>query len=241
MNIELIDYNPLSSRSDGIEDVLARVESQLARIEALCESHRSESISTASLSGLAVPQRSPFTDEFLQSYTIVPDGRPGASSSRSFWAQWPDLESFHSLPPLNPIQYDDREEYYAREMRRCEGFASPAATSIADLDLSPQTCWRLQQYFVRNVLSWVPLFDQTFLVTVVEYAATFRFANTDLSTALALLVLSLGAISNDDENTGDEPAEFAGIQYFIHGFRLASLTTAQTTDILAVQCNILSS
>lgn len=173
-------------------------------------------------------------------FAAVLDPGSVASSSRVFRTEWPDLEYFESLPPLNHIHYNDAEDYTSREIRRGESFFGYSVTS-ADLDISSRTINRYQQYFVRNVLSWIPLFDQKFMLARIEQAVESGFVEDDFSTALAWLILALGAISNDDGNFHDEPDRFAGVGYFLQGFRLAAHMSSYTPDIIAVQCHILSS
>jgi hypothetical protein len=165
------------------------------------------------------------------------------ASTRIFQTGWADFQNFESRPPLNHIYFDEGDEYALRENRRGEGFvlASSSVGSLDSLDLSPRAVWRYQHHFARNLLSWIPLFDQHFLVSLLEKATLSRFSENESSTALALLILALGALSNDDGNTNDDPAGFAGFEYFVHGSRLAAHMTNFTSNIILIQCHVLTS
>ncbi|PCG91204.1 Hypothetical protein PENO1_095030 [Penicillium occitanis (nom. inval.)] len=250
----------------GIEDVLVRVEDQLQvlhRIEALLvnpfpHSPGSDRISTAvgpiipggtyrglsQVSSPSVYNSQPLHQQQEQTTspaaTLDPDS---VASTRIFQTGWADFQNFESRPPLNHIYFDEGDEYALRENRRGEGFvlASSSVGSLDSLDLSPRAVWRYQHHFARNLLSWIPLFDQHFLVSLLEKATLSHFSENESSTALALLILALGALSNDDGNTNDDPAGFAGFEYFVHGSRLAAHMTNFTSNIILIQCHVLTS
>ncbi|KAL3457035.1 hypothetical protein BJX64DRAFT_293545 [Aspergillus heterothallicus] len=252
--------NPESS----VEDILLRLENQLHRIEACIPNHglspQSERHSNSNSSSNVATTIGPTTPSFSNSHGYAPTlsqeqeihptpdhgfnaiHDPGSvdSSSRIFRTEWPDLESFESLPPLNPIHYDDTEDHTYHGIQRGEQFAA-YTPNRASIDLSARTINRYQQAFVRNVLAWIPVFDQGYMVSVIRHASEQGFNESDLSSALGLLILALGAISSDDENVHDDPARFAGVDYFVLGFRATCYLTAHTVDILFVQCHVLSS
>lgn len=245
----------------SVGDAICRVEEHLHRIESLVVDVLSQvpqfnnankadrEYEIASAIGPVADMRGldysygtwPASDQQDNSPSIpIPDQGSVSSASRIFRTEWPDLETFESLPPLNSIQYDDTKEHTAREIRRGEGFAD-IPSDLSSLDLSPRTIRRYQQYFARNILSWVSLFDHSFMEAQIEKACQSGFAQDNLHTALAALIFALGAISNDDENTSDDPQSFAGIQYFAYGAKISSQMNTYGPSILSIQCQILSS
>jgi hypothetical protein len=141
---------------------------------------------------------------------------------------------------LEPLAYDDSEAILDREARQGQALFNNAwLTSASDLDLSPRTCWRLQQNFVRNVLPWIPLFDQQTCVSLVTDTAEKEFSESNTSTTLVLFILALGAISRGEHYTGDTPSEFLGLQYFhLASHRLAQ-DEAYMFDLRVAQCFVL--
>ncbi|KAK7425133.1 hypothetical protein QQX98_000047 [Neonectria punicea] len=62
---------------------------------------------------------------------------------------------------LEPLLFDDAEDYLECEHKYNRLILDPAAHfDISDVDLSFKTCWKNQQSFAKNVLPWVPIFDQ---------------------------------------------------------------------------------
>ena len=86
-------------------------------------------------------------------------------------------------PPLAPLAYDDDEGYLERESAQGEGLFQKPHLTIGDLDLTPRSCWRLQNAFARNVLPWCPLFDQQDCVEVVTRTCEAQFPDSTLETS----------------------------------------------------------
>jgi hypothetical protein len=149
----------------------------------------------------------------------------------------PNLESFCSLPPFNYIEYDEGELYFETEIR--QGAFLYGFTGDRSVGTSPKTCWRLQRLFAKNVLPWIPLFDQEYCIAKAASATDCGFKSEDLSVALAMFIFALGAISNEDDCTNDSPESFAGIAYFLEGCRIVDLSRVNNNTITVIQCRIL--
>lgn len=94
----------------------------------------------------------------------------------------------HDCPPcLRPLETLDGETYLQHEME--QGFRlyqtldteAGSQTSKKELDLSPRTCWRLQQSFIAHLLPWFPLFSQQTCADIVSHASESNFADLGLT------------------------------------------------------------
>ncbi|KAJ9611496.1 hypothetical protein H2200_004680 [Cladophialophora chaetospira] len=140
--------------------------------------------------------------------------------------------------PLLPLSVTNDEIYLEIEIRRGEALLSGPLASLQDLDLSPKTCWRLQQSFARGILPWCPFIDQEECARNVTRTCDLQFPQHDLETSLALFVLALGDISKQDYR-GDTANEFKGLDYFQLASSILSQPQHSAYSILAVQCRIL--
>jgi hypothetical protein len=149
----------------------------------------------------------------------------------------PNLEKWSCLLPLNQIEYNEGELYFQTEIR--QGARLYGYTPSKAPDTSPRICLKLQRLFATNVLPWIPLFDPEYCHQLVASASSNRFQNRNVSLALVMFIFALGAISNDDLNTGDSPEDFAGIEYFVQGYQIIDSNRAECNTITVVQCRIL--
>lgn len=149
----------------------------------------------------------------------------------------PTLEAWACYAPFNTIFYDESERYISTELQ--QGATLYSCTVRGELDVSPKTSWRLQRSFAKNVLPWIPLFDQEYCVEKVANASNSGFTVENTSVALVMFVLALGAISIDDENTKDDPAEFAGLGYFLKGCKIVGEHRSEANSLTMIQCQIL--
>lgn len=146
----------------------------------------------------------------------------------------------HPTPPvLEAMVFDDSEAFLEREMSQGEILFS--AEFAEDLDLSQRTTWRLQRTFARDILPWIPLFDQEECVRVVNLAFSHGFDQSSSLTSLTFLIFALGAIAGADHDTDDNIHEFPGAQYFVTACRALGLHPAWQRDVVALQCRILQS
>ncbi|RDW69908.1 hypothetical protein BP5796_08305 [Coleophoma crateriformis] len=149
----------------------------------------------------------------------------------------PRLEGFRCLPPFNAAVYDDTEGYYQREFEQGATLYQPHGDEY--LDLTPSVCYRLQRLFTKNVLIWVPIFDAEYCSAQFAEAVRCGFSSSSISVAITMFVLALGAISNEEEYTGNCAKEFAGISYFQKACKIVDENRGQMNSIIVVQCRIL--
>jgi hypothetical protein len=199
--------------------------------------------------GLAIEQYVPGpTPELRSSHRELPDSlaRPLSLTERHPSAylspethriSLPNLEKWSCLPPLNQIEYNEGETYFQTEIQ--QGVRLYRFTPSKAPDTSPRICLKLQRLFATNVLPWIPLFDPEYCHQLVVSASSNGFQNRNVSLALVMFVFALGAISNDDVNTGDSPEDFAGIEYFVQGYKIIDSNRAECNTITVVQCRIL--
>ena len=144
-----------------------------------------------------------------------------------------------ALPePLISLSVSNSEKYLETEIRRGEALLREPVASLQSLDLSPKTCWRLQQSFARAILQWCPFIDQEECARMATRTSDLQFSEHDLETALTLFVLSLGEISKQDYR-GDAADGFKGLDYFQVACSIICQPQHSRYSIIAVQCRIL--
>jgi hypothetical protein len=152
----------------------------------------------------------------------------------------PELNLVNCVYPLNQLVYDDMEEYLQREAIQGNKFYSYIPT--AEVDLSPRTCWLLQQSFATNILPWLPLFQADQCVRHLEEAALNNYSVSNPSSLLTLFVLAIGAIISRPNDTEYAVERLAGMEYFYKGCKgLEAYGLRMDHDIPIIQCRILSS
>lgn len=152
----------------------------------------------------------------------------------------PELKNCYCLPPLNELIYDDTEEYYQREIEQGDKFYSYVPT--VEVDLSPRTCWLLQQSFATNILPWLPLFQGDHCVRHHEDATIHNYDPLNPSSTLTLFVLAVGALIGRPTDTEDAVEHLAGMEYFHKACQsLEVYNKKRSVDIVIIQCRILSS
>jgi hypothetical protein len=152
----------------------------------------------------------------------------------------PELKNCRCLPPLNILIYDDMEDYLQREI--IQGYAFYAYVPTVEVDLSPRTCWLLQQSFATNILPWLPLFQADHCVRHLEDATIHNYDPLNPSSTLTLFVLAVGALIGRPNDTEDAVDRLSGMEYFYRG--LKSLEVHNRTgsyEMEIIQCRILSS
>lgn len=140
--------------------------------------------------------------------------------------------------PLRNLCIDDTESYIERETIQGRGIFSGDA-QLNEADLSPRTCWRLQQAFVRDLLPWTPIFSASHCMEQISDVERGDFDSSDLRTALAFFVFALGAFSVAEDHIEDDSAGFPGLQYFQPACRILQQNQELHNNLLAVQCHIL--
>lgn len=152
----------------------------------------------------------------------------------------PELKNCNCLAPLNELVYDDMADYLQREILQGDEFFDYVPT--IEVDLSPRTCWGLQQSFAVNILPWLPLFQADDSVRHLEDATIHNFNPRNTSSTLTLFVLAVGAIINRPNDTEDAVDCLAGMEYFYKGCRsLEGYNRKRSSNIEIIQCRILSS
>ena len=152
----------------------------------------------------------------------------------------PELKNVRCVSPLNELVYDDMEAYLQREIRQGDEFYAHVPT--IEPDVSPRTCWLLQQCFATNILPWLPLFQMDYCVRHLEDARGHNFDLTNPSSTLTFLVLAVGSLLNRPNDTEDAVDRLAGIEYFYRGTKgLEIYNKRKSLDIIVIQCRILSS
>lgn len=150
------------------------------------------------------------------------------------------MKNVHCVAPLNEMVYDDMEGYLQREILQGNEFYAFVPT--IEPDLSPRTCWLLQQSFATNVLPWLPLFQADYCVHHLEDATFHRFDPANPSSTLMLFLLAVGALLNRPNDTEDAVDRLAGMEYFYRGLKgLEIYNKSRRFDIVIIQCRILSS
>jgi hypothetical protein len=148
------------------------------------------------------------------------------------------LENCRPPTTLTPLARDVSEEYIDIEARQGEElFGTPFTPEL--MDLSNTARWRLQQSFAKNVLPWFPLFDESYCMENINFAAAREFNHSHLETGIAFFIFALGALSKADNHTADTPHEFPGIQYFLAATRVINNSPIAHGSILAIQCRLL--
>ena len=142
------------------------------------------------------------------------------------------------LPPA-PLAHDDDEGYLERENTQGEALFQNPHLTIGDLDLTPRSCWRLQNAIARNVLRWCPVFDQQDCVEATTRTCDAQFPEPSLETSFTLFVLALGAISKYEHHTEDDVAQFPGVDYFQVASKIIGCDRSSRYGILSIQCRIL--
>ena len=150
----------------------------------------------------------------------------------------------HPCPvELQPLKWNDSEKYLEQEWAYSH-LTHPYGLSISlsQLDLQYRTCWRYQQSFGRNILSWFPIFDQRFCVDVVQRSSASGFQPSELTTCLSLFILALGAITRSEDDTTEKlnPAT-PGLAYFQLASQQLNSSPSASSDILGAQCYVLKS
>ena len=150
--------------------------------------------------------------------------------------------SGHSCPPeLFPLLYDDGEGFLDRENEYADVLARSDDSRPA-VDLSARACWRNQQSFVRNILSWYPIFEEKFCTYLVKEATDNDFNFYKSSSCLAYFIFALGALSRADDTLDlNSPAETPGLNYFQAGCKSLESISIGSSSLERAQCYMLKS
>ena len=145
----------------------------------------------------------------------------------------------HPTPQqLLPLAEEAGETYLEFEARRGEEMFHHCAVDMQNLDLSPRTCWRLQQSFTRSVLPWCPFIDQEECEELLSRICESHFPTDSLETCFVLFILALGSIAKEDYR-GDAGSGFSGLEYFQAAAGMICRPRGTIYSIMQVQCRIL--
>lgn len=165
---------------------------------------------------------------------------PSYDVPRTHEIHLPELKNCKCLAPLNELVYDDFEDYLQREIDQGNEFFAYVPT--VDVDLSPRTCWGLQQSFAVNILPWLPIFQADHCVRHLDDAVLHNYDPRNNSSTLTLFVLAVGALIGRPNDTEDAVDRLAGMEYFYRGCQnLDRYNRKRSSDIEIIQCRILSS
>lgn len=168
---------------------------------------------------------------------ISPHNEHRADLANTHDISLPSMGRYACLPPLNYIEYDNREDYIQTEIN--QGALLYSVSDNLGSERTPKACWRLQRLFTKNVLPWIPLFDEEYCVQKVNDASSSDFRTDDTGVALVLFIFALGEMSSEEDNTSDLPLEFAGISNFLEACKIVDTNRSQSDTLVTVQCRIL--
>ncbi|KAF2000728.1 hypothetical protein P154DRAFT_619961 [Amniculicola lignicola CBS 123094] len=150
----------------------------------------------------------------------------------------PSLLTFRAPPYIHVESWDYTAEFYDDEIlagdRLCDQFDD---LLMQPLDFSKRTTRRLQQSFVENFLRWTPIFDQRTCINAVEHASARNYLAQDPQTCLTMLLLALGAISEDRSESPENQAP--GLDYFARGCQILERFSLRTGNLMTLQCRVL--
>lgn len=153
--------------------------------------------------------------------------------------------SFTCPSYINFASWDDSATFYDDEMDAEERmFAMGENYRDQFLDTSMRTVRQLQQNFVLNFLSWMPLLELNDLVQHVNLAQADHFSLSNPSSCLSMFVFAIGAIAGDrgsfSSGHHNHIDEYPGLQYFFAGRQsLEYLSRGRRRHVLSLQCRIL--
>ncbi|KAH7381563.1 hypothetical protein BKA66DRAFT_119358 [Pyrenochaeta sp. MPI-SDFR-AT-0127] len=150
----------------------------------------------------------------------------------------PSLTTFRAPPYIHVESWDYTADFYDDEILAGEQLADQCDEIMQQpIDLSRRMCRRLQQSFVENFLRWTPIFDQQTCVSALEQAETGGFAYSNAPTCLAFMILALGAISEDRNESPNNLTP--GLEYFARGTQILERLSLRTGSLVTLQCRIL--
>ncbi|KAF2741543.1 hypothetical protein EJ04DRAFT_571614 [Polyplosphaeria fusca] len=150
----------------------------------------------------------------------------------------PSLLTFRAPPFIHVESWDYTADFYDDGIIAGEQLSDQLDVLLLQpLDLTKRTLRRLQQSFVENFLRWTPIFDQKTCVYAVEQASGGDFQVQNSSTCLTMLLLAIGAISED--RSGDQDNQATGLDYFAHGCVMLERLSLRTGDITTLECRVL--
>jgi hypothetical protein len=141
-------------------------------------------------------------------------------------------------PELMPLLHHDGEAFLERETAQYSPLFG--GNKAKTLDLTSRTCWKNQQSFARNILTWYPIFDQESSTKLVREATESNFEPSKSSTCLSFFILALGTFTRAEDTLVPTPIEDTpGLEYFQAGSRCLNSMTSETCTITEAQCFIL--
>ncbi|OCL09143.1 hypothetical protein AOQ84DRAFT_339368 [Glonium stellatum] len=151
----------------------------------------------------------------------------------------------HEIPRnLRPLQFNETEDYLAREVAQGSRIFQPLDSGPSHIDTSPQARLRLQRSFANTTLAWFPIFDQEAFSKWAAESYNHNFDQQDqhsLDTALTLFILALGALPQDECVTSDDPRQFSSFPYFLAACKVFNQDPVSTCSIIEIQCHLLKS
>ncbi|KAF1841370.1 uncharacterized protein K460DRAFT_408837 [Cucurbitaria berberidis CBS 394.84] len=244
---------------DPPSEAFASIERRLEQLEAKLEStqqlvHNSAMLSPSNHSDINPTQRPQSrhssmhssTANLIKNFTIsAPSvGSPVAydfayrQTSTEGTTPRPSLTTFRAPSYIHVESWDYTAEFYDNEILAGEQLADQCDESVNHpIDLSRRMCRRLQQSFVQNFLRWTPIFDQQTCISALEQAETSRFAYSTAPVCLVYMILALGAISDD---LNESPNNLTpGLDYFARGSQILESLSLRTGSLTTLQCRIL--
>lgn len=150
----------------------------------------------------------------------------------------PSLTTFRAPSYIHVESWDYSADFYDDELQAGDRLADQCDDCAnRPIDLSRRMCRRLQQSFVENFLRWTPIFDQHACVNALEQAETAAFAYSTPPVCLAFMILALGAISEDRNESSNNLTP--GLEYFARGCQILERLSLRTGNLTTLQCRIL--
>jgi hypothetical protein len=154
----------------------------------------------------------------------------------------PTLLSFHSSQLFDCQAYNLTNVFFSTELKGGEDFFAAietASDSDSPVDLSPRTCWTLQQAFVENFLRWIPLFPNDVMVKHLCNASKAEYIGNCPSTCLVMFIHAIGALSEDRSLYRVNAHDLAGFSYFIRAYKTLGSLPPASQEVTVIQCRIL--
>ncbi|KAK9311169.1 hypothetical protein V1524DRAFT_460469 [Lipomyces starkeyi] len=144
-------------------------------------------------------------------------------------------------PQLEPLLFDNGEDYLECEHQYNQLIFDPTVSiAINDVDLSFKSCWKNLQSFTKNVLPWIPIFDQQVCAKLVQETIANGFKRYKPVTSLILFIFAIGALTRaGDESAQTSLSETSGLDYFRIASRELDIISSDGDTVTISQCFVL--
>jgi Zn(2)-Cys(6) binuclear cluster domain-containing protein len=204
-------------------------------------------IAISSLSGTSSATAEPFgtsktvTSPVYQGYW--PTVRATFPSQQGKYAyRIPSMLVFETACPLHSRwSYNHLRDFYADQLGSISDMSVKLRLPGTRLDLSKSNVLDLQQAFVSNILSFVPVIDREKYQELLKKTADTGYDAAASETCLILLACALGSCSQNTALHSTDSAQLPGFPYFSKAIAFLERTSEPVTDLTTLQCHILIS